>query len=512
MVASREIELKLEIGPRARAGTGRRLVRSVAPGEGEVRDLVSRYFDTSRQSLRKRGLVLRVRRDGERSVQTLKQEGDGTFSRPEWESPVEGDAPDLDAVETSGLWPDLSGVGTLRPLVQTDIRRTTWQVDRNGSLIEVALDEGSVSAASRTSPVAEIELELKRGEPGDLFRLALDIASAGPVKLGMRSKSERGFGLLDHVEVGATKSDKLALDPGLGTGAAFQAVARACLLHFRLNEAVLIATRDPEALHQARVAMRRLRSAFSLFKPLIAGDEAESLKGQLRALSGALGEARNLDVYRDRTLAREAEAHPDEPGLGELLGRIDRDRELAYRRVLRRLDGKRLRVAMLRLAAFVETGAWLMEPAVADVRERPLGDFAAAILEKRWRRLRKHGRHLGRLSAETRHGVRIEAKKLRYACEFFASLADGRKAKRHRKGFLGALEALQGGLGELNDIATGHEMAVSLAREGDRHIAPAALFAAGHVSGEADERMEACLAAAELAHRRFRKATPFWGS
>lgn len=509
MDTPREIELKLEIGHLGRGAGGRRLLRAVAAGPGETRDLVSRYFDTSKGALRRRGLVLRVRRDGERWVQTVKGEGQG-IERPEWESPVAGEGPDFDALEQSGLLPDIGGLATLRPILETAVRRTTWKVSRNGSEIELALDQGRVTAAGRSEPIAEIELELKGGDAADLFGLAIGIAEAGPVKLGMRSKSERGFGLLDGAEPGPVKPEKLRVAPGLDAGAAFQAVAWACVRHFRLNEAVLLATGDPEALHQARVAMRRLRSAFTLFGPVVAGPEAEWLKRELRALSVGLGEARNLDVYRDRVLARKQESRPDEPGLEDLTARIGRDRDLAYGRIVRRLGAKRLRLAMLRLAAFIHAGDWLRDPGRAPLREQPVGAFAAALLDRRWRRLRKRGRHLARLSPEDRHRVRIEAKKLRYACEFFASLASGRKEKSRRRAFLAALERLQTCLGELNDIATGHALAESLAREGGRSIPPAALFAAGHVSGEADRREAACLRAAADSHTDLRRAKPYW--
>ena len=74
-------------------------------------------------------------------------------------------------------------------------------------------------------------------------------------------------------------------------------IANACIQHYRLNEPLVIATRDAAALHQTRVAMRRLRSAFTLFRPALHGAEYQRLRNELRWFTAQLGDARNLDVY-----------------------------------------------------------------------------------------------------------------------------------------------------------------------------------------------------------------------
>ena len=511
MAGAKEVELKLVLDPSITRAETHRILRSVVATSGETRRLRSRYFDTSRQALRKHGRTLRVRQDGARRVQTLKAGIDGgIFERGEWESEVAGEAPDLDALPNPDLARDLADLGPLQPVFETDVQRTVWDIRRGRAQIELAYDEGRVAADGRSDPIREIELELKAGTPMELFRLASTMATAGPVRIGVRSKSERGYGLLERRPERAEKAGKLVLDRGMDAGAAFRAIAWSCLRHFRLNEAILLARQDVEALHQARVAVRRLRSAFTLFKPVIACDELERLKRELRGVSRVLGDARNLDVYRTRTLAGEVENRPNEPGLADLVARIEEDREHAYAKVLRRLRAKRFRLLMIDLAAFVEAGPWLSDGTRTELREEPAGRFASRILDKRRRRIAKRGRHLDRLEPAARHRVRIEAKKLRYACEFFGSLSEGRKAKRLHKSFVGALEDLQTCLGELNDIATGHEMAVGLARRPNGAEPGPILFAAGHVSGEQDAREEECLACAVAAQRRVRKAKRFW--
>lgn len=509
-----EVEVKLELDLSGGRPRGRRKTPAGLPAGGETRHLTSRYFDTAARSLRKRGYVFRIREDGERCIQTVKAAGNGVFERPEWESEIAGDQPDLAAIADRGCRDDIASLGKLAPIFETSIERTTWRVARGSSEIELALDEGQVMAGASVQQIREIEIELKEGEPSDLFGLAREIAAVTPVKIGVRSKSERGYDLLRPRPRDGIKAEPVVLEPGGDAGMAFQAVARGCLRHFRLNEPGIVTGRAPEALHQARVALRRLRSAFTLFKDVIAGPESERLKRDLRGISQLLGEARNLDVYRDRTLAREAARDPEEPGLAELTARIGADRERAYDRVVRRLASRRSRLAMLELMAFVETGPWLSDEDHAKARSRPAQAFAARVLNRRWRKVRKLGRHLDELDPPARHRVRIEAKKLRYASEFFASLIESRKAKRNHKAFVGVLQELQESLGDLNDIATGHEMARALAQavdaSGDSPPPPTLLFAAGHVSGERDAGETALLASAAAAHRKLRHAKPFW--
>lgn len=508
----REIELKLELDPTRVRALSREASRSLGdPPEG-AKTLTSVYFDTRKHALRRRGLSLRVRHDGGRRIQTLKASGGaaaGLFDRPEWESEVAGDEPDPAGFADPRAEAALAVRGRLAPVFRTEIARTAWSVQEGASEVTVVVDEGEVTAGPARERIAEIELELGRGSPDDLFRVARRLAESGHLRLAARSKSDHGYALADGGTAVAVKAGSVQLDRSMSAGQAFQAIARSCLGHFRLNEGALSARRDTDALHQARVAIRRLRSAMSLFRPVISDGETERLKGELRKLSGVLGEARNLDVFLSRVVAAEAARDPGEPGLAAFQARLVADREAAYDRVLRRLAGKRFRLFTIDLAAWIESGEWRRADERAGARDVPAWEFAGRVLDRRRKRVRKRGRGLEALSPEARHQVRIDAKKLRYASEFFGTLVTGRKARRRHVDFVAALQELQDHLGELNDIQTGHEMTARLARVGGDGP-PAALFAAGHAAGEQDAREPHLLAAAAKAHRRFREAKPFW--
>jgi inorganic triphosphatase YgiF len=165
----REIELKLEFDP---ADVARmRAHPLLAATNGQRKTLHSTYYDTADLDLRKAGVSLRVRDTDGRLVQTIKSGvGDaGLFDRSEWEHEVKGRDIDLIAASGTALEPLLSARvrNALRPVFETRVNRTVYQLTRNGSEIEVALDRGEVAAGGRQAAINEIELELKHGEPAD---------------------------------------------------------------------------------------------------------------------------------------------------------------------------------------------------------------------------------------------------------------------------------------------------------------------------------------------------------
>lgn len=514
----REIELKLELDPSDVAALKAGLLPKLCKG-GASEKLVSVYYDTPKHVLRANGLTLRVRSIGERRVQTVKASAGsqaGLFDRSEWETDIHGDKPDLKATAKSPLDQVLrKRRAALAPMFETTVERTTWLVESKRSAIEVSLDEGKVSANGSAQPLVELEFELKRGPSSELFKLVRRFQALPSLRTSVMAKSDRGYALLDGHKARFFKAEPVALQPGMASAEAFQAIMHACIRQFRLNEPAVLEARAPEALHQARVAMRRLRSAMSLFKPLIADERFDHLKAALRDASHRLGDARNLDVYLDRSAKPEAERDSGEPGVSDFLQAMEARRTSAYDDIVSMLASKPFRRLMLDLVEWIETGPWLLDADLMQTarRDRPVEAFAAEVLGKAHHKVKKKGRKLDELDPPARHRVRIDAKTLRYAAEFFAGLAKGRKERERHAAFIGALEELQEHLGALNDIQTGHTIAVGFAEpEGPSTSAnpPAAVFAAAHVSGEQDTRVDDLLRAAGAAHRKLGKAKPFW--
>jgi triphosphatase len=163
---------------------------------------------------------------------------------------------------------------------------------------------------------------------------------------------------------------------------------------------------------------------------------------------------------------------------------------------------------MLENAAWIETGPWTAsdDPGVARLRDRRVRKFAAESLEKRRTTIAKKGRKLAGLQPRPRHKLRIQAKKLRYACGFFAGLYGGRRARR-LEAFRTAMEDLQDALGAAVDITAAETLTTRLA--GDE-ASPELAYAAGLVGGERRAGGDKTLRAAKKAFRRFEEAKPFW--
>jgi CHAD domain-containing protein len=122
------------------------------------------------------------------------------------------------------------------------------------------------------------------------------------------------------------------------------------------NEPLLRDARDPEAVHQMRVAMRRLRAAMSIFKRVFADERSDTVKNQLRALAGELGEARDIDVLLEKTIAPARERHPDEADLAALAESYEERREAAYDKAIEGLESGPFARTVLDAASWIETG------------------------------------------------------------------------------------------------------------------------------------------------------------
>ncbi|WP_348642292.1 inorganic triphosphatase [Mesorhizobium sp. B2-4-14] len=437
-----ETELKLEL---SRSGAGSLLKKNPFGASPTILQQRSIYFDTPGRDLSKRGLSLRIRKSGNERIQTVKASNDaaaGSFAREEWERPVADDIPVLDDPQIRGL---LAEAGPrLAPVFEVHVKRHRWNVTDSGATVEVALDLGKVVAADREAPVCEIELEKKVGSPKALFALARKVDLITPAHLGVLSKAERGYRLLDSAP-GAVKSAATPLSSEMSAATAFARIAAACLRQFRLNETALGWSHDAEALHQARVSLRRLRSLFSISKSLFDDSRFDHLREEFKWLTSELGDARNIDVMIDRASSE------------ALSSRLQDARDDAYVAVEASLSSARARSLMIDAIEWISIRDWRTQ---SD--EQSLSDFASSVFDKFWKKVAKGGNNLIDADDETRHKVRIAAKKLRYAAEFFEPLYNSKaEVKRHRR-FIEAMKSLQDQLGNLNDIATAPDLLAAL--------------------------------------------------
>jgi triphosphatase len=439
----REIELKFLIPPEAAA-----LALAQLKGEGAVRQLDATYFDTPDHALRKAGFGLRVR-DGEGGrKQTLKSaSAGGVFSRGEWEERIAGPGPDRDALARTPAAAMLAGE-TLAPVFTTRVERVVRLVRVGEAVIEAALDRGELSADGRRTPVCELELELKEGQPEALFDLARQLAKRVPLRLSLISKAERGYGLAAGDDAPAPRRQAAALDPKASVGEALQALGHSDLAHLCAGLEALRERPEPDGVHQARVATRRLRALLKIFKPLARDDAARRLDEELDWLAGEFDAARDLDVFVGDVWSERAAG-------AAFAGRDDFERALkaaranAYLRMEAALESPRARDVLLEAAAWLEAGAWTTGPDLAEFRDGPAAAFAAEVLEHRRHQVKTRARHFDDLDARARHKLRLKGKTLRYAAEDLAPLfPDHPKRAEH---FIAASKSVQDLLGALND-------------------------------------------------------------
>jgi triphosphatase len=469
------------------------------------------YFDAADQRLRKSGMSLRVRSEGRRIVQTLKSNDGVGLSRGEWESEV--DTPDVDRRALKNTPAEkLLKSDAVGELFTVSVEREAFLVRHGASEIEVAIDDGRIAIPGKTATeaITEVELELKDGDAFDLFSLARELGSATPLRVSLKSKAERGYELANNVLGEVTKAEPVPLADDMTAAEALQAIVHSCLRHMRANETILLERRDAEALHQSRVAVRRLRSALSLFKPIIRDGSGEEMGRELKSLIEPLGRARDLDVLLSGTLLKERSRRPDESGLLNLEKRLETERHATYAAVDDRLKSQEWRAAILDLIEWVNAGSWLSTTRKKDFLRltQPAESFARQALEKRRKQVKKRGANLDEISDEDRHRVGIAAKKLRYGSEFFATLYAGKKKAKRHAAFVSALKDMQDELGDLNDLATAGALVTALGETGG--AGASSTFAAGVTSADLDRDGAELLKRARKAHDAFLDAKPFW--
>ena len=522
--APREVELKLRID----AGAVAQLMRH--PALAEVKQararraqLKSVYFDTPDGRLAGEGVALRVRRAGARWLQAIKgpasaSSGGGLSERVEceWALARSERRPPLDIDKLAStpyhrMIEKAMRRAPLAPVFVTEFERMTIPLrfaDRTTATL--CLDRGFVQAGERPTrrsprePIHEIELELASGNAARLFDLALTLSRDLPIALETRSKAERGYDLVAQKRAAPVHAAPVAYPRDATAGDALAAIFRNCLRQIEGNADGVLAYDDPEWVHQMRVGVRRLRSALALARKALPAGSLGTLAIELCWLARTLGDARDLDVFATETLPAIASATDvlanSEASIADARRGLARRAKREARRARNRA---RTAVASPRFAQILLAGGRLAADATSrstsdsDPLAVPAEAFAAAHLKRRLRRVMRADEALEG-STEAWHALRIDAKKLRYAAEFFAPLYPAKRARSFTK----PLARLQEALGRANDAT----VALTLAARLSASDAPAAGLVTGWAAAQADAHAKALARARD----RIRDARPFW--
>ncbi len=420
MEQTTERELKLEVGRNFR------LPR--IPGEPLApRVFVSVYYDTSDHRLARHDVTLRRRTEQRRHRWQVKLPRGAARLELELRAPATEPRDELRrllVVYTRGA--------ALAPIATLLTRRSGVMVrDLRGPVAEVVLDAVSVFEGRRVARrFREVEVELVGGTEQDLESITGMLRAAGARESDGRPKLFRALDLDVSEEAKPLESSATALDH-------VRAMLRAQLEAVRAHDPGTRLGEDPEALHQMRVAVRRLRAILRAARPMLQADAVEPLRAELAWLGAALGARRDLDVMREYLGAELTTLEPVERRGGRrLLRRLEEAREATRFELLKALDDARYFALLDRLE---ET---IAHPLVTDA-DASLRDLAA----REFKKLRKAVDALSETPGDADlHLARIKVKRARYAAEL-ATAVVGRPAER----FVEKAKRLQDILGEHQD-------------------------------------------------------------
>lgn len=444
-----ETELKLSLSPRTATRLPQHpLLQGISPTRKHLRNT---YYDTADLALKQAHIAVRHRRIGRQWLLTIKSAEPATgglAQRSEWETACLPGQFLFMHVDNKTLRRRLEKLQPeLLAAFTTDFTRLAWLLSpAPGVSIELALDRGHIESNGHRESICEVELELIEGKASDLFELALNLQKDLALHPSIASKAERGYRVFSGEPVLPAKATRLTLNAGDTPLEAFRTVAFSCIEQLQRNEAGVINCDDPEFVHQARVAIRRLRSAMRIWKSGLPAGFIAEFDPLWQMVASQLGDTRNWDVLVSETL----------PQMDKLLHKHDPAGSF-HRQAVR--CGKRSRQntrTALKSASYSSlllayTAALLELPdnkgtSVAKFAKRRLGKRAVQVLQ------------LANCPQENfmtaQHRLRIAFKHLRYAIEFFSALLPQAKSQDYHQ----AAAGLQDLLGRMNDLVVAEQI------------------------------------------------------
>jgi len=512
-VTGREIELKLHAEPQYLHRLAEHpALTAIAVGPAVVRRQTTTYYDTPDLRLAARGVALRVRVEDDgritQAVKTLNCMAAGDSAavaiRREWEWPLAEDDPNLSLLGRDGVDqlvpPDL--LPLLKPLFATEIRRTVLVIRPDAlTTIEAAFDVGVVRADAKQLPISEIELELKSGRVGHLFDLALELQGIVPLRIAGESKAEAGYRLVTGRPPAPFQSEPTALSPATSAAEAFRHIVRHCLRQLLHNEdcALLALAEKPgggdlTAVRNMRHALRRLRHAVMLFKPVIAATAAPRAAGfadQCRALGRRLAPASNWSIVEPVLRRAGIELPGGAPAPGANGEAAAEAAEVARVAIL----APEFTALVLSCGGWLEQDRWCEEVDDEQRRrlEQPIAEVVSPWLEDLYKKVRKGGYDKG--DDEELRRLRRRLRRLFDAADGFRGLFMPSLSRP----FMAALGDIRGILDDVDDLRQTRDLLRSPGIPAD--ATRSALL---------ERRIAGGQALLPEAWKRFKQIEPFW--
>ncbi len=427
--------------------------------ESEVRWIQDTYLDTPDQRLMAAGYACRCRHYGDQAHINLKGLGmsDGTVHRRE-EVAI---AIDETTLTRPNAWPestarsivsDLGNNQDLHILFEIHQQRHIGYLTDPGRtrIAEVSVDDVTFQGDNWQRQTTELEIELLReGGEDDLDRAIRALSEWPGLVPQPTSKFERGMGLAHrHHKIGATL-DLGNVQPDDTVGEATRKLLRPLFLRMQIHEQGTYQGKDPEELHDMRVMIRRMRTAFRMAEPYLLLEDMGDIRKGLRQTARLLGAVRDMDVFRQKT--------------EQLAGTVNIPLDtLSMLTEVWNVEYARRRNAMLdhlnsRKYGRFKQAFWTKLTTGLPDRDspEPIRDVVHRIVLDQLDTLLTQGQTCEQPGAplSAYHRLRIDVKHLRYTLSFFRELLGPETAAA-----LEVLETLQDYLGDLQDavVAVAH--------------------------------------------------------
>lgn len=490
------------------------LVTSHRAGPAFEADIVSTWRDSQGQDATlSSGIVMELKRENGTMVQTISgQLPDGAPLDISYDFGGEGKS-GLPRMQTN-LKLDQSGAAPsrMRLRLRTEINRRVVPLRYGDSALTLTLETGRVFAWPEdgrflSQRVGQAELVLDDGKIGDLHGLAIALAEAtglGPV---IRSPEQIGRALLQEDLGGPVKAPRYDLPEGATAADVLDMALEASAIQIFGNIAPA-RLGDTDGIKQLRIGLRRLRSILTLFRKHVPEDQRDALIAEAKRAAAVLGEARDLDVFVEETLpailSTGLPGESERDGLEALGRQADLLRQADKRAAMRLVDEDAGFAGFcVRLQVALASAPWRAN----DRLQKPARTFARKALGKALTRVEARGRTLADAPPHSRHPLRVELKKLRYALHAFRPLY----ASDDRKPYLSALSHLQDEFGALNDAVVAREMVLRVAQSDlgaeDRLQIEAG---AGYVTGWTQRGLTGQADRVLGAWQDFEALSPFW--
>lgn len=511
-----EVELKFQVPKEKRE----LLLKAMQHKNVQRIHLQAKYFDSPNFDLSQHKISLRQRLEGEHWVQTLKIPTEHHLQRAEFEHPITtlNPAPRIEKsenhaqqkqtftnhhLELDDYQKNKSIHKKIRQLLsntadklqiqfETDVERCLSLFQFQNSQIEVSVDLGHIFAHHQSIDIFEIEFELKDGTIQDLISFILPRIKRYHLWLDIRSKAQHGFQLAQNLEYSPVQQQTLLkLNIKDSKESALKKMINNTLHHL-LPNATAIASQDfnSEHIHQARVAIRRLRTVlgrFSQWSPQVDSSWAEQLAYFFRAL----GLTRDMDVFIEEILPQINLISPDELNFDTFKSTIFKNSSTQNKtpldQIFRSADFTNL---ILSLLQFIHQSS-------DDLSQNNLQKSAIKIIQKLHQKTLKDAENFLELDIEARHRTRKHLKKMRYSIELISSLFSDQKVKKYLK----SLKKVQQLLGQYNDLIVAEDLLKTQVE-----IEPKAWFAIGWIT--ANQALLLQQSATQL--KKFAQVKPFW--